>query len=66
MAHQIQSPRCSNISNILRAGLLIVASTTIGLGAFGGLANAATVATDLPDYSPGQTVIITGSGAGPL
>src|SRR5919198_1447046 len=45
----------------LRAGLLAVASF-IAVVAVSAQAHAATVATDQPDYAPGQTVVITGSG----
>src|SRR5437879_9393668 len=48
-------------SAALRAGLLTLASV-IAVAALSTYARAATVATDQPDYHPGQTVTITGSG----
>src|SRR5438552_3340661 len=48
-------------SAALRAGLLTLASV-IAMTALSTYARAATVATDQPDYHPGQTVTITGSG----
>src|SRR5213594_3203374 len=51
----------ARLLTIVRTGLLALASVAI-LGAFSAHAGAATVTTDEPDYSPGQTVIIAGSG----
>src|SRR5438874_3756592 len=48
-------------SAALRAGLLTLASV-IAMAALSTYARAATVATDQPDYHPGQTVTITGGG----
>src|SRR2546428_702575 len=53
--------RHAQLLTTLRAGLLALASV-VALAAFSAHASAATVATDQPDYHPGQTVVITGSG----
>src|SRR5437867_9424362 len=57
------SAKCSHaqLLTTLRAGLLALASV-VAVAAFSARASAATVATDQPDYHPGQTVAITGSG----
>src|SRR5207253_2810702 len=57
------SAKCSHaqLLTTLRAGLLALASV-VAVAAFSARASAATVATDQPDYHPGQTVTITGSG----
>src|SRR3989442_5276594 len=53
--------RHAQLLTTLRAGLLALASV-VAVAAFSARASAATVATDQPDYHPGQTVTITGSG----
>src|SRR5437762_2763652 len=57
------SAKCSHaqLLTTLRAGLLALGSV-VAVAAFSARASAATVATDQPDYHPGQTVTITGSG----
>src|SRR5881397_1596232 len=57
------SAKCSpaQLLTTLRAGLLALGSV-VAVAAFSARASAATVATDQPDYHPGQTVTITGSG----
>src|SRR5437899_8707675 len=52
--------RHAQLLTTLRAGLLALASV-VAVAAFSARASAATVATDQPDYHPGQTVTITGS-----
>src|SRR5919201_6032354 len=63
--HSLEGPsaegRHAHLAAPLRAGLLALATVVI-LAAFSAHASAATVATDQPDYAPGQTVVITGSG----
>src|SRR5213083_821111 len=53
--------RHAKLLSTRRAGFLALASV-LALAAFSADASAATVATDQPDYHPGQTVVITGSG----
>src|SRR5437763_1786579 len=57
------SAKCSHaqLLTTLRAGLLALGSV-VAVAAFSARASAATVATDQPDYHPGQTVTITSSG----
>src|SRR5437867_1611099 len=57
------SAKCSHaqLLTTLRAGLLALGSV-VAVAAFSARASAATVTTDQPDYHPGQTVTITGSG----
>src|SRR5437016_7564169 len=57
------SAKCSHaqLLTTLRAGLLALGSV-VAVAPFSARASAATVATDQPDYHPGQTVTITGSG----
>src|SRR5438094_190619 len=53
-----RSPRRAIVSTIPRFALAALGI----LAALAAHAGAATVATDQPDYSPGQTVVITGTG----
>src|SRR5439155_379800 len=57
------SAKCSHaqLLTTLRAGLFALGSV-VAVAAFSACASAATVTSDHPDFHPGQTVTITGSG----